>query len=61
MTFLRSKPFLLYLGGLGAVAAGAGVSAALHSMWPLALGSSFAVLCTAGLVKALRRRTIRGR
>lgn len=56
MPFFRSRAFAAYLVGIACVAAGAQVSSLLHSMWPLALGASTAVMTTWGLIKALRAR-----
>lgn len=55
-SFLRRPVFRRYLLGLATVAASAGVADAVDSMWPLALGAAFAVMCTADLVREIRRR-----
>lgn len=56
MSILRTPAFRSYLLGLGSVAVGAGASAVVESMWPLALGASFAMMATVGLVREIRRR-----
>lgn len=49
------KPSLRWYGvGLLCVVAGAGVTGVLGSMWPLALGSSAAVMATAARVRDIR-------
>jgi hypothetical protein len=45
-----------YLLGLGATVTGAGFVNQVGSMWPLALGASISVMCTAPLVMALWKR-----
>ena len=44
-----------HLLGQGAIMLGAGGTAWMHSMWPLALGSSAAVMMTASLVLNMTR------
>jgi hypothetical protein len=61
MSILRRPVFRRYLLGLAVVAASAGVADAVDSMWPLALGAAFAVMCTADLVRDIRRRHLRER
>lgn len=56
---LLGRPVLRFYGlGLLCVAAGAGATEMMGSMWPLALGSSVAVMCTAALVRDIRDRAI---
>ena len=51
------KPALrLYLLGILCVVAGAGFTSLVGSMWPLAMGSSVAVMCTARWVGVIRER-----
>lgn len=61
MNLLRSKAFRTYLLGLACVAAGAQVSSMTGSMLPLAMGAASAVLATAGLVRAIRARSLSAR
>lgn len=56
MSILRSPAFRLYVLGLGSVVIGAAASAVAESMWPLALGGSFALMSTVALVREIRRR-----
>lgn len=56
MSILRRPVFRRYLLGLAAVAAGAGLADAVDSMWPLAAAAAFAVMCTADLLREIRRR-----
>ena len=52
MSIFYSKAFWYYLLGILAVALGAQLSSVTNSMLPLAMGSAWAIIMTAGLVKA---------
>lgn len=52
--FVRSAALRSYGLGLLCVVGGAGLTSLAGSMWPLALGSSVAVMCTAALVRDIR-------
>lgn len=54
MSWLRRPACRSYGFGLLCVMGGAGVTSMVGSMWPLALGSSVAVMCTAALVRDIR-------
>lgn len=56
MSILRTAAARYYAIGLVCIVVGAHFTTALGSMWPLALGSSAAVLCTAALVREIRLR-----
>ena len=56
-SFVRHPALRLYLLGILCVLAGAGFSGLLGSMWPLAMGSSVAVMCTARGVGVIRERS----
>lgn len=45
-----------YLAGQGAIVLGAGLSSWTHSLWPLALGASAALMWTGTLVRDLLRK-----
>ena len=53
---LRAAALRCYGLGLLCVVGGAGFTGLVGSMWPLALGSSAAVLCTVTLVRDIRGR-----
>lgn len=55
-SLLRQPAFRRYLLGLLCVVAGAGGTSLTGSMWPLAMGSSVAVMYTAGWVAHIRGR-----
>ena len=55
-TSLRTAGLRCYGLGLLCVMGGAGLTSLVGSMWPLALGSSAAVLCTVALVRDIRCR-----
>jgi hypothetical protein len=54
-------PLRLYALGLLCVVAGAGFSSWVGSMWPLAMGSSVAVICTAHWVACIRAQAAQRR
>lgn len=56
MSFVRRPVLRSYGLGLLCVVVGAGATSLVGSMWPLALGSSVAVMCTAALVRDIRRQ-----
>ena len=60
MSILRSRTFGLYCGGLLSVAVGAGMSEAMGTTLPLAMGGALALMTTANLVREIRRRRRRG-
>ncbi|CAN5784980.1 hypothetical protein BH11PSE8_BH11PSE8_33180 [soil metagenome] len=49
----KLRAFRTYSIGTGCTFAGAWLTGVVGSMWPLALGASAALLCTAPLVKAI--------
>lgn len=55
MTLLRSLAFRRYGLGMGCTLAGAGLTDATASWWPLAMGASVLVMCTAAWVQEVRR------
>lgn len=55
-SFLRNPAVRLYLLGILCVVAGAGFTSLVGSMWPLAMGSSVAVMCTAKWVMVICER-----
>ena len=61
MKLLRSPSFKRYAFGLSCTVAGAGLTDATGSMWPLALGSAITVMLTAQWVQDVRRRAARRR
>ena len=58
---LRSPAFRRYAFGLTCTFAGAGLTDATGSMWPLALGSAITVMATAQWVQDVRRRAAQRR
>jgi len=52
----KNSTFARYIAGLLATAVGAGFTNRAGSMWPLALGASFSVMCTVPLVTQLWKR-----
>lgn len=61
MTLIPSTALRHYGLGLAAVMVGGGLTNAFNSMWPLALGSSVAVLQTWAYLSALRARAVQRR
>lgn len=56
---LLQRPALRHYGvGLLCVVGGAGATGMVDSMWPLALGSSVAVMCTVALVRDIATRAV---
>ena len=53
MSSLRSRAFRHYLSGLLCTFAGAWLTEASGSLWPLALGAAVLLMCTLPLVKAV--------
>jgi len=49
----RNRYLLNYLLGIAGIALGAGVTSATDSLWPLAMGGAFGIMCTYSLVRAI--------
>jgi hypothetical protein len=56
VSFVGKSALRSYGLGLLCVVVGAGATNMAESMWPLALGSSVAVMCTVALVRDIRGR-----
>ena len=59
MSKLRNRVLLNYLVGIASTVIGAGVTSAVDSLLPLAMGGAVAVMCTYSLVRAICRGDMR--